>query len=390
MNLISHEDRLTESKLKEIKMKSLHLTLFIILGLSLIPNAKAETFNQVYQEYISSQQTENHQQTVVLAEKSLALGKAKFGETNANTINLTYNLATAFAAADQNKKAFDTMEIVTSDFETRHGKHSEKLFTAILERLSYYPQRGELNLQERQEILKPLAYQAIDIADELTSQFPEKSPYIYFQLSRVITRNPIIYQVQRKAKKYAELAYEGMLKAVGKKDYRTIEAQFTLAMIKTGTQKNNRAIELYEDLIDNISNQLDTSHPYELAARSRLVSLYEAKGESDKATQHCIEIGKMKPWEDDLDPIPLFRVEPKYPTNLARKNKEGSVKMSFTIDEMGFVQDIEIIDIKGGKGFGTESVKVLQKWRYAPKFENGQVTVAKDLRVQLDFKMGKS
>ena len=213
---------------------------------------------------------------------------------------------------------------------------------------------------------------------------------VWYQLSRVITRNPIIFAVRKKARKYAELAFDRLLENVGKKDYRTIEAQFRLAMIKTGTRKVNRAIELYEDLIVNVTNQLDTSHPYELASRSRLVDLYEKKGESDKATQHCIEIGKMKPWQDNLDPIPLFRVEPKYPTDLARKNKEGSVKMSFTIDEMGFVQDIEIIDIKGGKGFGTESVKVLQKWRYAPKFENGQVTVAKDLRVQLDFKMGKS
>jgi TonB family protein len=98
----------------------------------------------------------------------------------------------------------------------------------------------------------------------------------------------------------------------------------------------------------------------------------------------------MIPWQQNLDPMPLYRLEPKYPIDLAKRKKEGWAKMSFTIDEMGFVTDIQVLDVvNGGRNFGKESVKVLKKWRYAPKFENGQAVAATDMTVQMDFKLGK-
>jgi TonB family protein len=367
-------------------MKPLYITLFFTVALSFTTNSFADTFSEVYQEYLTSQKTNNHQQTLALAKKSIELGKAKFGLSDPNTVNLTYNLAMSYASAKEFQNAFDTMQIVTSDYETRYGNDSEKLFTALLEQLSYFPRNGHADLVKRDEILSPKADQAINIAVHLSEQSKEKAPFIYYQLSKVITRHPIIHQVRKEAKKYTELAYEGLLESVGKKDHRTIETQFILATIKTGTRKFNHAIELYEDLIINVTSQMQTSHPYELAARSRLVSIYEGKGESEKATQHCIEIGKMTPWAQDLDPMPLYRIEPKYPVDYARNGKEGWAKMSFTIDEMGFVNDIEMLEVKGGQKFGKESVKVLKKWRYAPKFEDGQAIVAKNMTVQMDFK----
>jgi TonB family protein len=370
-------------------MKYLYLTLFFTVALSFTTNAFADTFSQVYQDYVASQKTENHQQTLQLAKQSVELGKTKFGVSDANTINLTYNLANSYAAVKDYNSAFDTMEIVTSGFKTLHGEHSEQLFVAILEQLNFFPKDLGSNLTEQKRVLKPKAKQAIEIANFLAEQSKEKAPFLYFKLSKVITQNPIVYHVQREAKKYTEMAYEGLVNSVGKSDYRTLEIQFILATIKTGTRKFNQAIELYEDLIANISNQLDTSHPYELAARSRLVNIYEQKGESEKATQHCIQIGKMTPWEQDMEPTPLFRVEPKYPLSAAKRGKEGWAKMSFTIDKMGFVNDVKLLDVKGGSDFGKESVKVLEKWRYAPKFEDGQAVTAKNLTVQLDFKLGK-
>jgi TonB family protein len=387
---LDQEDKLRRLILKGINMKPLYLSLFFSIALSFTTNTFADNFSQVYQEYLTSQKTDKHQQTLELAKKSVELGKAKFGESDANAVNLTYNLATSYAAAQEFQNAFDTMQIVTSDFETRYGSYSEKLFTALLDQLSYFPRNRYADLDKRDEILSPKADQAIDIAVHLSEQSKEKTPFIYYQLSKIITRHPIIHHVRKEAKKYTELAFEGLLDSVGKNDHRTIETQFTLATIKTGTRKFNRAIELYEDLIINVTSQMQTSHPYELAARGRLVSIYEEKRESEKATQHCIEIGKMTPWEQDINPIPLYRIEPKYPVDYARNDREGWAKMSFTIDEMGFVKDIAILDVEGGKSFGDESIKVLKKWRYAPKFENGQIIAAKGMKVQMDFKLGKN
>lgn len=370
-------------------MKPHYLTLVGIFTLFFSTYTLADNFNQTYQAYLDSEKTTDHQQTLELAIESLALGKAKYGESDANTINLTFNLATSYAAAKKFQNAFNTMEIVTTDYATRYGEYSENYFSALLEQLSYYPRGGASNLTKSKRVISPKAKHAIDIANYLSEQSAEKAPFYYYQLSRIISRSPMVHFVRSQAIKYTELAYQGLLESVGKSDYRTLESQFLLATIKTGTGKTNSAIALYEDLIKSIKAQLDTSHPYELAARSRLIELYEKKGESEHATEHCIEIGRMKPWEQDLDPTPLYRLEPRYPVDYARRSKEGWAKLSFSIDEMGFVKDIEIIDTKGGTEFGHQSAKVLEKWRYAPKFEDGQAVTAKKVTVQMDFKMAR-
>jgi TonB family protein len=374
---------------KGIIMKKHLYIVTLAASLFISPLSFADSFSQIYQEYQSSQKTEDYGNTISLAEKLVGLGKTKFGEDNENTINLTYNLATAYAAGKQLQNAFDTMQLVVTDYESRYGAKSEKVFKAVLDQLNFIPKAWGIDPQKQKRVLKPIAKKAIEIATHLSEVSKEKAPYIYYHLIKAITRPPVIYQVKKEAVNYTELAYETMVSDLGKSDIRTLEVQLTLASLKANLRKNNRAIELYEDLVTNIDNQLNTSHPYELAARSRLVSLYEGKGQSEKATEHCIQIGKMTPWEQNLEPMPLFRIEPQYPIDYARAGKDGWAKMSFTIDEMGFVEDIEILDVEGGAKFGKESVKVLKKWRYAPKFENGQAVTAKNMTVQMDFKMGK-
>lgn len=325
-----------------------------------------------------------------MAEKLVALGEAKYAAENENITSLQYNLAIAYAANRRFQKAFDTLEIVISDYEVRYGEKSEQVFIALLEQLTFYPRLSGINVKKQKRLLKPKAQQAVELANHLSEKFKEKAAYIYYELSQVTTHSPIIYYVKSDVIKYTELAYKELLNSAGKNDLRTLKAQLTLASIKASLHKVNQAIALYEDLIANIDKQIDTSPPYELAARSRLVNLYEGKGESDKATQHFIKIGEMVPWQQNLDPMPLYRLEPKYPINLARKGKQGWAKMSFTINEMGFAKDIKILDVKGGTGFGRESVKVLKKWRYAPKFKNGQAIAATDMTLQMDFKLSKA
>jgi hypothetical protein len=122
-------------------------------------------------------------------------------------------------------------------------------------------------------MLESKAKQAIEIANHLSAQFKEKAPLFYYQLSTVITAPPVVYHVKSEAKKYTELAYEKLLSRVGKDDYRTLKIQFTLASVKTADRKFNQVIELYEGLISSVTSQMETSHPYELAARSSIDSV---------------------------------------------------------------------------------------------------------------------
>jgi len=89
----------------------------------------------------------------------------------------------------------------------------------------------------------------------------------------------------------------------------------------------------------------------------------------------------------DGEATPIVRIEPKYPIQAARDGKEGWVKLSFTINEIGGVDDVEVIDADPKRIFDKEAKRALRKWKYKPKVEDGKPMKQFGLTVQLDFKM---
>lgn len=89
----------------------------------------------------------------------------------------------------------------------------------------------------------------------------------------------------------------------------------------------------------------------------------------------------------DGDATPIVRIEPKYPIQAARDGKEGWVKLSFTINEIGGVEDVKVIKAKPKRVFDKEAKRALRKWKYKPKVVDGKPMKQSGLTVQLDFKM---
>jgi len=89
----------------------------------------------------------------------------------------------------------------------------------------------------------------------------------------------------------------------------------------------------------------------------------------------------------DGDATPIVRIEPKYPIAAARKGISGWVKLSFTINKLGGVEDVVVLEAQPRRIFDKEAKRALRKWKYKPKLLDGKPLMQPGLTVQLDFTM---
>jgi TonB family protein len=363
----------------------------------------AESFKDVYQDYLVAEKEKDNPKTLELALKTIELGKVKYGENSKNFANLQYNLANAYAKNKQYSEAFEHMSKVSSLYKSIYGENSQQYFVSLLDQLSYVPSvvngrsfkfgnDAEVisELSQLNKVKKQLVNQAIVIGELLIKETPENGPFIYQMLSKSFTERHIYSQVKEESKHYAQLSYQGLQEVLGNKDNATIEAKLLLASLEFGAKEYDDSAKLYEEIVSLYTQTSETSHPFELAARSSLVVIYEKLGESEKATQHCVAIGSLNPWQLNTEPLPLYRIEPSYPLKQARERTEGWAEFLFTINEQGFVVDIEALNVSGGKEFAEVGKKALKKWRYAPRIENGVAVTTPNLKLHLAFKMDRT
>jgi protein TonB len=63
--------------------------------------------------------------------------------------------------------------------------------------------------------------------------------------------------------------------------------------------------------------------------------------------------------------------------------------LRFSIDEVGGVTDIEIIEAQPKRVFNRAAKRALKRWKYKPKVVDGKTIKQTGLTVQLDFSMEK-
>ncbi|WP_371192791.1 energy transducer TonB [Glaciecola sp. SC05] len=98
-----------------------------------------------------------------------------------------------------------------------------------------------------------------------------------------------------------------------------------------------------------------------------------------------VSIGGIGDMMRDGDATPIVRIDPKYPPDAARDGKEGWVLLSFTIDTLGGVTDVEVLDADPKRVFDREAKRALRKWKYRPKVVDGVAQMQPGLQVRLDF-----
>jgi TonB family protein len=337
-------------------------------------------FNQVYGDYQGAVVRNDVASMALYGEQAYILGKVKFGEQSLDAANLGLNWANALLA--EAKKNHQRQEVNQSQalilylnaikaYESEFGQQAVELIDVLLG-----ASEAETDAKSAKKILERAIELAEDNKDLNVIALVKKSAFERLAPTEVYNRT---------IRDYAFEAYDFYRQALPADAVERLSASANVAGIYFVEKKNDKAIALYEELVNQYS-VLPYDHPYKLVSHARLVELYERESESDKSTAHCIAIGSMKPWSDTQEQQPLFRLHPKYPISYAKRRQEGWVELEFTVDGSGFVIEPKVLRAHGGQQFEKTSLAALKAWRYAPKFVDGKPVAAKS-SVRLDYKI---
>ncbi|MDP2634884.1 MULTISPECIES: energy transducer TonB [unclassified Pseudoalteromonas] len=354
-------------------------TLVLCLGLAYSNYAVAnETLNAdfktAYQNYLTAQQGDEN--AYPFAKQAYTLGKQLYGPTSDNTANLATNFANALKNKSKESKA-ERYDLFKSAYNILAKNHSENSLI-LVDSLT-----GMANSAST-------ASHAVDLYDQVIALAKHNNQFkLAADLQLAAAKDFAYSHFGRKhltARKYLKQADEYYTQNLPENSVERIKADFLVAAFAQGKKKYNKAIKRLNRIVNVFDNALSFDHQAELSAHSKLVHLYELKGQSEEATKHCIAIAKMVPWNENQEQTPLYRENPDYPLSKVKQGRSGYVQMEFDVTPTGFVENISVLKSVGGIAFEKEALKAIEKWRYAPKFEDGRAVLAKT-KVQLDFKI---
>lgn len=371
-------------------LKKLSVTLQLAMLVSFAGAAVAEepqTFSQAYEAFQQAAQ-EKSELAEHYARLTLAFASKETLADSNNYYALHYNLGNALRMAGKIEEAIAQFDELQASSETLFGEYSMERFAVRAELISLKKNLNSQRLTKAGFNRELYSFRRlINDLDNARKESPQQAAYIYYTVLSLLSQGANTPLSLRRTQDVVEQAVTLANSEWGPDDVRTLHMQFLLGKLTYSQDKLDDAVEVFTDIATRIDERLYYSHPWALKAHALLVNAYSRLGEEDLATEHCRLIGSMTPWDDEQEPQPIFRINPKYPVAAARAGKEGFVVIEFDIDEDGFVREPQVLDYTGHKQFAKAAMAVLEDWRYAPKFDNGKAVLAANQRVQLDFKL---
>ncbi|HZX15937.1 MAG TPA: energy transducer TonB [Pseudomonas sp.] len=93
-----------------------------------------------------------------------------------------------------------------------------------------------------------------------------------------------------------------------------------------------------------------------------------------------------QPGGQESEVMPLNDVSPEYPRYALQRGIEGHVKLAFTINRAGAVENVRVIEASPQNVFEREARRAAVRWRFAPRTEGG-LAVAREAVKTLYFRL---
>ncbi|WP_154222761.1 energy transducer TonB [Marinicella rhabdoformis] len=81
-------------------------------------------------------------------------------------------------------------------------------------------------------------------------------------------------------------------------------------------------------------------------------------------------------------------IAPMYPPTLLQRQVEGWVEVLITVNELGRVDDIEVLANKPNRAFNNAALKAVRKWTFHPKIMDGKAVPFK-VKQKVEFNINK-
>ena len=353
------------------------------IAFALICSAQAQEtpennqFDAAWAAYRVAVQSKDTDAMVRTASRALAIAEQDPVTDEHRLAILTLNYGKALLTAGEIDRAQEVLTQSISRYEQAHGADSPELIAAIVELADAHASPGGGG--------KHAGYykRAIKLSAAHNGEQSIRHANLLLRAGQNLRDGPRSVA----GRKYLTDAIGIYSSQLGSDSVQVAEASYFLGKIAFSARKFRTAETHLVTALAGFDGNNPVGRQRELLTRALLVQTYEYLGDSVKATEHCLAIGQMDLLGPDQIQKPLFRLAASYPIDMLAKRREGFVDVGFIVDEAGFVRKPVILKNSGGPSFSTSALNAVKRFRYAPKFVDGNPVSTEHVRTRISFKL---
>ncbi len=341
------------------------------------PASKAE-FNQAYKSYQSLSQAGKWHESLPHAKKAYDLGHELYADKSETQAALADNYGLNLMELHQFEDATPVLQEAVNLYEKIYGLDSVELILPLMDisrSLAKINSSRAFNKNLERAIKISETHHGVDSAEH--GQMLLESAPIFAKAGQA-----------NKVRKSLEKGHSNLLTALGENHPRTGVAAYSLGSLAYSKNRLNKSVDYFEAALKSFEFPDQPSNQYELKTHSVLVSAYEQLNQREKATRHCLAIGRMTPRKPLQDYVPLLKIAPIYPRKAAERGVQGEVTVQFDVDESGIVINPTIFENKTrSTALEKASIVAALKFRYAPGFVDGKPVVTEGVKNRFTYKL---
>lgn len=367
--------------MKKLFLSSTGMLLLMSLLMSSVyaeeTSSKAE-FKQAYTSYQTLSEQGKWHESLPHAKKAYELGHDLYAEKPETAAALADNYALNLMELKEFEQATPVLIEALNLYEKIYGPESPELILPLMDvsRSLAKPRSGNA--------FKKYLERAINISETHEGVNSAEHGQMLVESAAIFAKAGEVSNVR----KSLEEGHNKLLNTLGESHPRTGVAAYSLGNLAYSKNRLNKSVAYFEAALKSFEYPDQPSNQYELKTHSKLISVYEQLHQRDKATRHCLAIGRMTPRKALQDYVPLLKIAPIYPASAAERGIQGAVMVQFDVDESGIVINPFIVENNTrSTALEKASIEAALKFRYAPGFVDGEPVVTEGVKNRFKYEL---